>query len=329
MAGTRTGERQAMPSMVFGVGFGRTGTASLAAALSKLGLKARHFLDYRSLLSAFDPVEKVFRADHVLPMLKDYRAIANGTGLPYRDLDRRFPSSKFILTVREAESWLRSKEREASLESAQWPQMDVATRAATRFVRVQIYGCLDFDRTIWLKAYQKHVDSVIEYFHDRPDDLLVLDIPGGDGWEKLCPFLQLPRPHEPFPATNDSASRAEWRHKSTRVLAQVAEHVPWDARFLLIDDGALYLDHPGALSFPERDGVYWGSPSDDATALVELDRAREAGATFAVIAWPSFWWLDHYRALAEHLRSKGRWLVDDDILKIVDLRPSGEHHGSS
>ena len=61
MTGTRRGERQAVPSMVFGVGFG-TGTASLAAALSKPDLKARHLLDYKCLLSAFDAVESGARS---------------------------------------------------------------------------------------------------------------------------------------------------------------------------------------------------------------------------------------------------------------------------
>lgn len=61
MTGTRRGERQAVPSMVFGVSFG-TGTVSPAAALSKLGLKARHLLDYKSLLSAFDAVESGARS---------------------------------------------------------------------------------------------------------------------------------------------------------------------------------------------------------------------------------------------------------------------------
>jgi len=33
----------------------------------------------------------------------------------------------------------------------------------------------------------------------RPDDLLVMDIPAGDGWEQLCAFLALPEPDAPFP----------------------------------------------------------------------------------------------------------------------------------
>ena len=34
-------------------------------------------------------------------------------------------------------------------------------------------------------------------FHQQVprDRLLIMDIPGGDGWEKLCPFINKPVPH--------------------------------------------------------------------------------------------------------------------------------------
>ena len=319
--------------MVFGVGFGRTGTASLTAALNLLGVRARHFLDYKSLLHQFDSARRVFRVDHVLPMLEGYQAIANGTGLPYRDLDQIFPGSKFILTVRDPDSWLRSKQRYASMEIAEWPLIASATRDAKRFVRDQIYGSFEFDRNTWLKAYQEQVAGVMDYFRDRPADLLVMDIAGGDGWEKLCPFLGLPRPAEPFPIANDFESVAEWHGKLGRMAAQVVEHIPSDARFLLIADNSLWLEQPGAVLFMESGGAYCGPPPDDASAIAELERMRAAGATFAVIAWPSFWWLEYYPGFATRLRSAGPWLVDDDSVKIVNLgpvedravaRPSGE-----
>jgi hypothetical protein len=40
---------------------------------------------------------------------------------------------------------------------------------------------------------------VKEYFRDRPDDLLVMNICAGEGWEKLCPFLGLAIPKVKFP----------------------------------------------------------------------------------------------------------------------------------
>ena len=44
--------------------------------------------------------------------------------------------------------------------------------------------------------------DVLSYFRDRSDDILILDIISGDGWEKLCPFLDRDIPDVPFPKTN-------------------------------------------------------------------------------------------------------------------------------
>ena len=40
------------------------------------------------------------------------------------------------------------------------------------------------------------------YFANRPEDLLVLDVTAGDGWEPLCQFLGMPVPERPFPWEN-------------------------------------------------------------------------------------------------------------------------------
>ena len=47
--------------------------------------------------------------------------------------------------------------------------------------------------------FEQYNNSVIDFFKDKPGQLLVLNIPGGDGWEKLCPFLNLPIVDEKFP----------------------------------------------------------------------------------------------------------------------------------
>ncbi len=58
------------------------------------------------------------------------------------------------------------------------------------------------------------------------------------------------------------------------------------------------------LPFLEKQGAYWGSPPDDTTAIVELERMRQGEARFIAFAWPAFWWLDHYGKFQEYLRSQ-------------------------
>ena len=76
-----------------------------------------------------------------------------------------------------------------------------------------------------------------------------------------------------------------------------------------------------ARPFPERDGVYWGPPATDADALAELDRAVAAGATRLVVAWPAFWWLDHYREFANVLHTRFPLLLSTDRVQVFDLTP--------
>lgn len=116
----------------------------------------------------------------------------------YPELDRRFPGAKYILTVRELDSWLDSCAGHFSRHS--WGRK-------IDQLNVDLYGSTSFDRDLFAMAYEKHMADVKYYFLDRPDDLLIMDIINGDGWEKLCPFLGVPIPGFPFPWANRTAAK--------------------------------------------------------------------------------------------------------------------------
>jgi 3'(2'), 5'-bisphosphate nucleotidase len=67
---------------------------------------------------------------------------------------------------------------------------------------IDLYGTDVFDERLFANGYEKFVAGVLQYFRDRPADLLILDIAAGDGWEKLCAFLGRPQPDVPFPKAN-------------------------------------------------------------------------------------------------------------------------------
>jgi hypothetical protein len=62
-----------------------------------------------------------------------------------------------------------------------------------------VYGVHQFHEARLRRVYERHLREVQAYFSARPDDLLVLNITSGEGWEKLCPFLERPLPRGPFP----------------------------------------------------------------------------------------------------------------------------------
>jgi SAM-dependent methyltransferase len=117
-----------------------------------------------------------------------------------------------------------------------------------------------------------------------------------------------------------------WFRALNAAIEDVSTAVPPGTLIAVADQAqcgaALAAGHP-ALPFPEREGVYWGPPADDAAAIAELQRVRERGAGVLVVAWPAFWWLTHYRKFHDHLRSSFRCLVDNDRTVIFDLRSAG------
>ena len=94
---------------------------------------------------------------------------------------------------------------------------------------------------------------------------------------------------------------------SIPVSPEITAFIPQEHSLILVDEAQWQIDNIEgrcAVPFLERDGQYWGVPPDDATAIHELERLREAGASFIVFGWPAFWWLDHYIGLRQHLYSK-------------------------
>jgi hypothetical protein len=72
--------------------------------------------------------------------------------------------------------------------------------------------------------------------------------------------------------------------------------------------------------FLESEGGYGGPPPDDVTAVTELERLRRSGAGFIIFAWPAFWWLDYYKGLRHHLRSRFSCVRENELLIVFDLR---------
>jgi Sulfotransferase domain len=161
---------------ILGVGLSRTGTMSLHLALGKLGFRSIHFPDY----------------EHLRELVDEHDAAMDTTvACNFRELDELYPDSRFILTIRDFRSWLESTE---AFFGTREPQ-----ELWRRELRMKTYGVLKWERDAFLRAYHRHVVAVVEHFANRPRDLLILDIVGGEGWEQLCAFVGKTVPPDAFP----------------------------------------------------------------------------------------------------------------------------------
>lgn len=296
---------------VFGVGLGRTGTLSLMEAMRALGLKAIHNLGLPDL--------QLIGAGRSPLLLAHIEAVANGTALPYRILDRGYPGSRFVLTIRNRDDWLESKRRFSELELEAWDTFDDASRRYKRFVREHVYGSMEFDADLWLAAFDRQLAEVLQYFADRSHDLLIMDITAGQGWEQLCPFLGSEMPSEPFPRVNAADTLRAWKDRAARVRDELSGRLQTGARVILVDQSELGLPSERFRPFLERDGGYWGVPADDDTAIRELGRMRDEGWRYLAVAWNAFWWLEHFREFARHLETQCECIYRSADLRIYDL----------
>jgi hypothetical protein len=176
---------------VFGIGLSKTGTTSLYAALHFLGFRSGTFGHLRQLR-----LHDWFKGDFSKDYLHKYDAMTDlPIGTFFRELDQRYPASKFILTVRDVDQWLQSCGRLFS-----HPPRD----SFVEQVRMRTYGMLSYDVHRFRMVYQNHVKSVTRHFSERKTSLLVLDIAGGEGWNELCQFLHRDKPDRLFPHVQPS-----------------------------------------------------------------------------------------------------------------------------
>jgi len=175
---------------VFCIGSHKTGTTSLELALKKLGYRVTGSFGTKDP----DIASKVHEMAYA--RVAEYDAFEdNPWPVLYKELDDRFPGSRFVLTRRPAAAWIRSMVK------------DFATTETPmrRWIYGDDAGCPEGNEDIYIARYERHNKEVLEYFEDRPNDLLVFDLPKGDGWNKLCPFLGHDIPDEPFPHANKAS----------------------------------------------------------------------------------------------------------------------------
>ena len=176
---------------IFGIGWAKTGTSSLGECFKIL--EYNHQGQDLQLVKYIknNKLQRIMEIAEKKESFEDWPWI-----ILYRELDTNFQDSRFILTIRETDRWIRSyknmleRQGEASDELNEMRQI--------------LYGLPFPDVTASQLAnrYDRHNREVKDYFRDRLEDLLIVDWEKGDGWVELCEFLGREVPDVPFPHVN-------------------------------------------------------------------------------------------------------------------------------
>jgi hypothetical protein len=147
-------------SKVFCIGYQKTGTTSVGKAIESLGY---------SHSSWYKPIFKQYRKDNIDKVIKRTAYFDSFDDLPWSDkdfipiLDKKFPNSKFINLVRNENEWKKSYKRyfNKSIEEVEEAYAD----------------------------YLKHQEFVSEYFKNKPDQLLTINVKDSNSFQKIADFL--------------------------------------------------------------------------------------------------------------------------------------------
>jgi hypothetical protein len=186
-------ELKPVPTRVFGIGMHKTGTTSLDKAFQILGFDSFHWGEGESPV-----IWNEMRMSGRSTMLERWYAFSDlPFPLLYKQLDKAYPGSRFILTIRDEQEWLKSVERlwDVRYNPTRWVWDKYPF---TNRIHTELYGQRDFNAGVFLARYRRHNAEVMEYF--KGADLLVMDV--REGWLRLCGFLGKPIPDIPFPVGN-------------------------------------------------------------------------------------------------------------------------------
>ena len=129
-------------------------------------------------------------------------------------IDNAFPNSKFILSVRDdANQWYDSLIKHHSeffgnnnLPSAK--DLSESKYIAEGFMKnhfFRYYGTSEkdpYNKNILINHYEEHNRNVLNYFKNRPNDLLVLNLSDENSYKDLEDFLNIHSPYKNFPWKN-------------------------------------------------------------------------------------------------------------------------------
>ena len=194
---------------VIGIGYPRTGTMSLKHALESLALGPCYHM-----IEVFRHPEHVAfwlaalrdsgHSSEWRDVFKGFQSTADAPACHFwKPLAQYYPDAKFVLTVRDADSWYESFQTtvyeamthpERSPDDAHRDVQDMARRLILETMFESRFENRDFA----IQRFQEHNEAVMATFDSSR--LLVFDV--ADGWAPLCEFLNVPVPDVEFPRSN-------------------------------------------------------------------------------------------------------------------------------
>lgn len=154
---------------IFQIGFNKCGTTSIHKFFKENGLSSIHWdRGYlaRTIKSNVDAKRDILFGYDKWDCFTDMEDVSKDIFVYtqyFKELDRQYPNSKFMLNIRPVEKWLKSRENHG--------------RGTYIEIYMKNWG-MTHEEVIkrWMRGWNEHISTVKEYFKNRPNDLCVFDI---------------------------------------------------------------------------------------------------------------------------------------------------------
>jgi len=183
---------------IFIIGLPRTATTSVCKAFVELGFHTAH--------TAY--IQRTFEQAQVIadtPIFCDYAL-----------LDTFYPQSKFINLVRPLDVWIPSIRQLLQRMLHNLQREDGGFNPYLRRCYHDIFSPLTVDNInsdeFLISCYQRHQQSIENYFANRTQDLLTIDVSQGDSYQRLLKFIEVEHsPNINFDRVNIGGKVTAWK----------------------------------------------------------------------------------------------------------------------
>jgi len=197
---------------VFIIGFNKTGTTTLKHTLMSWGLKPGNQKIACMMMEDYKDkrYERIFSLVETADVFQDIPFSAPEF---FIELDKQFPESKFILSVRDSEDqWFDSMLNAHSKKAGRKPPMAEDLSKVTNIYEGWLldamtilwdYPSIDlYNEQLYKKKYLDHIQKARKYFGSRSDDYIEINVSRQKDFGKLAKFLDVSTKMKNFPWAN-------------------------------------------------------------------------------------------------------------------------------
>jgi hypothetical protein len=203
----------------FCIGANKTGTTSIGNAFKELGFvvgnqRKAEFLMDDYFKANYKNIIKYCRTGEV------FQDVPFSCPNTFKIVDKEFTDSKFILTIRDSpDKWYDSlvgfhTRLFGNGKLPTWEDLKANDYVYPGWAyknRQQLFGLSlndhPYDKDKLVKYYEDHNRAIIEYFKDRPNDLLIINLSDKEAYIKFCRFINIEPKKVNFP----------WKNKTTEI----------------------------------------------------------------------------------------------------------------